>query len=115
MKLPIHLPEPHSLNSPRFYALGLAFDGYMLLLAWLAQREGSRPWKLAIMPVGLWCLWELSGGVAWPGELKGTEEGFRGSGLTSLDADGGADFLVFAPLAALRSCHAVVQLSMGLV
>lgn len=68
MHLPIVLPAPLPLTSMHFYSLILALSANFFSLAWLAQREGTRPIRLALAPAGLGFAWQLFGGVEVPRE-----------------------------------------------
>ena len=65
MHFPLPLAAPLPLTSGRYWALLGAVDGVLLLLAWLAQREGTRPARLALVPLAYALVWQLSGGIAF--------------------------------------------------
>lgn len=65
MHFPFPLAAPLSLTSGRYWVLLGAVDSVLLLLSWLAQREGTRQFRLALLPVAYAAVWQLSGGIAF--------------------------------------------------
>lgn len=63
--LPFALPPAQDPTTLRPWLQLGALDGLLLLLAFLAQRQHTRPVRLAIAPLAYVLVYQLSGGLAF--------------------------------------------------